>query len=76
VVLRRVLELIHGQRDKHLKIFVLHVGWLLKGKRIRAAHEVSHVRTKGSVMTRFCRGSHLRAALNVELSGLALLLDI
>jgi hypothetical protein len=76
VVLRRVLELIHGQRDKHQKIVVLHVGWLLKGKRIRAAHEVSHVRTKGSVMTRFCRGSHLRVALGVELGERALLLDL
>ena len=76
VALRRVLELLHGQRDKRLMVLALHVGWLLKGKRIRAAHEVSHVRTKGSVMTRFCRGSHLRAALGVELGERALLLDL
>ena len=43
VALLRVLELLHGQRDKRLKVLALHVGWLLKGGRIRAANEVSHV---------------------------------
>ena len=37
VALRRVLELLHGQRDRRLMALALHVGWLLKGGRIRAA---------------------------------------
>jgi hypothetical protein len=62
VVLRRVLELFRGQRNKGLTVLVLHVGLLLKGGRIRAAHKVSHVRDgsvalvsirDGSLMTRF-----------------------
>jgi hypothetical protein len=51
VVLRRVLELFHGQRGKRLTVLALHVGLLLKGGRIRAAHKVSHVRG-GSVASR------------------------
>jgi hypothetical protein len=31
VVLRRVLELLHGQRNKRLEDLVLQMGWLLKG---------------------------------------------
>jgi hypothetical protein len=45
VVLGRVLELLHGQRDKRLKALALQVSWLLKGGRIRTAHKAYHVRT-------------------------------
>jgi hypothetical protein len=48
VVLRRALELLHGQRDKPLSVLALHVGCLLKGGRIRAAQKLPHVRD-GSV---------------------------
>jgi hypothetical protein len=43
----RVLELLHGQRDKCLTVLALHVGWLLKGWPIRAANKVSHSENGG-----------------------------
>jgi hypothetical protein len=39
-VLRRALELLYGQRDKRLSALSLHVGWLLKSGRVRAARKV------------------------------------
>jgi hypothetical protein len=39
VVLRRALELLHGQRDKRLAALVLLLGWLLKSGRIMSTLE-------------------------------------
>jgi hypothetical protein len=38
VVLRRALESLHGHRDMRLTVLALHVGWLSKGGRFRAAY--------------------------------------
>jgi hypothetical protein len=48
VALRRALELLHGQRDNRLVALVLHLGWLVKSGRVRAAHKVAYLRD-GSV---------------------------
>jgi fatty acid-binding protein DegV len=40
VALRHAAELLHGQRDGRLTALALHVGWLLKGGRIKAAQKV------------------------------------
>jgi hypothetical protein len=41
VVLRRVVEFLHGQRDKRLAVLALHV--VIKGERIRSSQKLSHV---------------------------------
>jgi hypothetical protein len=40
MALRRVLESLHGQRDKRPTVLALHMGWLLKGGCIRGEQKV------------------------------------